>query len=73
MSKLWEGITYTDKLTALPLGYEVVPMNDSRRHISSPDCACLPEIHFENGMTMLVHNAFDGRELAEEGNEERGN
>jgi len=72
MLKQWESIKYTDKLTAQPVAYEVVPLNDLRRHISSPDCPCIPEFQEDGGFMMLIHNAFDGRELNEPMNQEQG-
>lgn len=39
----------------------VVPLADSQIHIS-PGCRCQPQAAIANGKSMLVHNAFDGRE-----------
>jgi hypothetical protein len=59
----------TGDLTAI----EVVPDGDIREHCSSEDCDCIPTIKsYSDGIWMLIHNAFDGREFGEKGNIERG-
>lgn len=41
----------------------VEPINDLAEHEESLDCLCNPYIEDD----VLVHNSFDGREYAEEG------
>lgn len=44
----------------------VIPLGDEAEHIVSPECICGPRIDLlpsENWL--IVHNAFDGRELRE--------
>lgn len=41
----------------------IVPENDLIEHIEhSTTCECLPNVIFENGEMIIVHNALDGRE-----------
>ncbi len=51
---------------------EITPESDARSHKSSEDCDCIPVLENENGVAILIHNAFDGREMNERGNAERG-
>lgn len=51
----------------------VYPLNDIDDHDTSSNghkCKCDPEIILENGEMIVVHNAFDGRELTEEDSEQ---
>jgi len=50
---------------------EVIPLNDIRAHESSMDCKCIPVIKHKDNFEILVHNAFDGRDVNENG--ESGN
>lgn len=43
---------------------EVTPENDERQHIHGEQCWCLPE--WDEGSTVLIHNAMDCRETCEE-------
>lgn len=44
----------------------VIPVNDLKPHVESPDCACGPRVEcFENGNRVIVHNSYDGREIVE--------
>ena len=62
---MWRRDEYKDKLSGELLAVEVLPIDDLQAHGSSEDCACLPELKHEQGVPMLIHNAFDGRELTE--------
>lgn len=42
--------------------YHVMPIGDEREHRESYVCHCLPEIKYEGGNMIIVHNSFDGRE-----------
>lgn len=46
----------------------VYPVDDLFPHDteSAGQCECNPKIEFENGETMVIHNAWDGREIFEE-------
>lgn len=49
-----------------PIVLHVVPENDTRPHQDSTGCSCRPRIEqVEEGATVVVHNAFDGREITE--------
>ena len=45
----------------------VVPNNDVRFHVvvQGMGCACEPELWQQEGLPVVVHNSFDGRELVE--------
>lgn len=49
--------------------YYVLPVNDAKEHRESYICHCLPEIKYEGGNMIVVHNSFDGREGVEWVNE----
>jgi hypothetical protein len=45
----------------------IIPINDIKEHDEeSTICECNPEVIFENGEMIIIHNAFDGRELEEQ-------
>jgi hypothetical protein len=45
----------------------VVPLNDLKSHIESGVyCHCQPEVRKEEAGTLIIHNAYDGREFFEE-------
>lgn len=47
----------------------IVPTNDSKPHDEeSTVCECNPKIDFENGEMIIIHNAFDNREIIEQVN-----
>lgn len=47
----------------------VTPLDDIQPHRDSYICACLPEVKYENGNMIIVHNSYDGREGIEWTNE----
>jgi hypothetical protein len=48
----------------------ILPTNDIKEHDEeSTVCECSPKVIFENGEMIIVHNAFDGRELEEQIND----
>ena len=49
--------------------FHVLPVNDIKEHRESYVCHCLPEIIYESGNMIIVHNSFDGREGVEWANE----
>lgn len=50
---------------------ECIPTEE--QHTTGSACACLPEVIFENGEMIVIHNAFDGRQTIEQVNEILGN
>ena len=44
----------------------ILPINDLKEHIEDSTCECLPNVVFENGEMIVIHNSFDGREIIEE-------
>jgi hypothetical protein len=50
--------------------FAIVPTNDIRDHKDyDTTCECEPKVVFENGEMIIIHNAFDQREIIEELNE----
>ena len=43
----------------------VLPLDDSDEHIESPECACKPLTTIINGKLLVVHHAWDFREVFE--------
>lgn len=43
-----------------------MPTNDLKPHIFGEDCKCKPTIVTEEGVSVLVHHAYDYRELIEQ-------
>lgn len=50
------------------LEYHVVPVKDSDGHQGGLCCHCDPDIGYneQNGVPVVTHNSFDGREALEE-------
>jgi hypothetical protein len=63
--KGWRRDIWKDHLTLEVTQIEVTPEDDLNYHVSSPDCNCIPELTNSNGIPMLIHNSFDGRETNE--------
>lgn len=42
-----------------------IPACDIEAHIKSTTCACKPDVIIENGIIIVTHNSFDGREALE--------
>jgi hypothetical protein len=61
----WDQIIFRDRLTQRVVGIEVEPKNDIKPHISEEMCECCPTLETVEGVPMLVHNSFDGREKYE--------
>ncbi len=48
--------------------WHVLPVNDARIHDEhSASCHCNPRVESDENGTIVIHNAFDGREMLEEG------
>lgn len=59
--------TYVDNVI------DIVPKGEEAWHIRSSECECRPAVETTaEAMTMLIHNAFDGREEFEEASERLG-
>ncbi len=43
----------------------ILPINDLKEHEESSTCDCTPELIIENGEMILVHNAYDNREITQ--------
>lgn len=41
----------------------VIPLDDLREHIECVDCLCRPDL--EDGGRIVIHRAWDGREITE--------
>lgn len=46
--------------------YNIIPTNDLKPHIFGEDCKCNPIIVTEDNVSVLVHHAYDCRELIEQ-------
>jgi hypothetical protein len=46
----------------VPPEMHVIPLADSQPHFESTDCPCRPT---RDEFDVIVHNSFDGREVAE--------
>lgn len=44
----------------------ILPVNDIEEHTEESTCKCGPQVIFENGEMIIIHNSFDGREYIEE-------
>lgn len=45
----------------------VIPLNDKEEHFEESTCHCFPRITEQDGEMICIHQAFDARELLEEG------
>jgi hypothetical protein len=46
--------------------WHILPRNDCKQHEESSTCDCKPSIVFKDGELVVIHNAYDKRELLEE-------
>lgn len=46
--------------------YHILPVNDLKEHEEETDCHCEPTVEWHEGGLVVIHNAYDGRELYEE-------
>ncbi len=49
--------------------YNIIPVNDVKEHSEYSTCECNPTIDIVNGVVIITHNSFDGREGLEMANE----
>lgn len=61
----WDRITFRDCVTQRIVGIEVEPKDDLKPHVSDEFCECCPMVEQVEGVPMLIHNSFDGRERYE--------
>ena len=43
----------------------VLPVNDLKPHLESAACKCAPRVESAESGTVVIHNAYDGREFYE--------
>ncbi len=48
----------------VPVFDHIIPLNDLKPHVSERFCECMPYADAECP-TVIIHNAYDGRELKE--------
>jgi hypothetical protein len=46
--------------------YHIIPINDLKEHEDCSTCHCHPDVSIEEGDIFIVHNSYDGREIAED-------
>ena len=50
----------------------VLPENDLKEHTESEECECKPTVRYVNSGRLVIHNSYDGREVIEQWEEEKG-
>ena len=48
------------------MSYHILPNNDLEEHEETTTCKCEPRIEIINGEMLIIHNAFDQREIIEQ-------
>jgi len=43
------------------MSWNILPIDDIEEHEETTTCECQPDVSFENGEMIVVHNSFDGR------------
>lgn len=43
----------------------ILPVNDEKPHQEDLSCGCNPQIKFVNDELIIIHNAYDNREVLE--------
>lgn len=51
------------------MAVHVTPIGDLEPHEEKTTCKCEPNVIYENGEMIVIHNSFDGREGVEITNE----
>lgn len=51
------------------MSWHILPINDIKEHEESSTCDCMPTVKIENGEMLIIHNAWDMREVTEEVND----
>ena len=44
----------------------IIPEKDTHMHIMHSGCRCNPEVDRDLARTIIIHNAFDGRDIVED-------
>lgn len=52
------------------MAIHIIPINDLKEHEETTTCECCPNVEFENGEMIIIHNSFDNREINEQENED---
>lgn len=61
----WE-LRNTNKITGTGYAvFEIIPVNDSGNHVTSMQCKCIPTNRYKEDRMLIIHNAFDGRDIQE--------
>lgn len=48
----------------------VIPIGDIKAHVTSINCKCSPASEVQdNGITVIIHHSYDGREWVEQAKE----
>lgn len=47
------------------MNYHILPTNDIKEHTEETTCECEPRIEIVNGDMLIIHNAYDNREIIE--------
>ena len=56
-------MTFTNRTTNGKPEINVVPINDLREHQDCKDCHCKPKVEVRSDRILIIHNAYDHREL----------
>jgi len=46
--------------------WHIIPLNDLEEHSETLDCACDPHLEIFDKGTLVIHNAYDNREIGED-------
>jgi hypothetical protein len=46
--------------------YNILPVGDLKEHTEDTTCECRPRVIYEDGEMIVIHNAYDHRELKEQ-------
>ncbi len=49
----------------------ILPKNDTKEHTEGTTCECIPKVEVTGFTLLIIHNAFDNREILEEIEETR--
>jgi hypothetical protein len=60
VGKVWQSYTMTNG------DVHVIPLNDRYGHLLENECGCNPEFRVEGSGLVIVHNAWDHREIVEQ-------
>lgn len=48
------------------MNWHLIPINDIRAHTEETTCECEPSIKLVDGDILVIHNAYDNREIIEQ-------